>query len=239
MPTMHEGTTYTIFFGDEQQAFVPYKYKGFSVLQKPPFNSLGLSMGLSQLVFLHQVHGIQGKCVSAHDARDVLPSFVHDGDFLVTAAPNVGLGIATADCLPIIIIDNIHRAAGIAHAGWRGSVGGVSTSLLARMNAQFKTKPEDVSVFFGPSARACCYEVQKDFQENLRLYPHASQAFIARDGKHYFDLGLFNRVQLELVGVRPQAINETYYRCTMCNDNFCSVRRLKNEKRQMTVVTLR
>lgn len=239
MAIMHEDATCTIFFGDAQHAFIPYRYKGFSVLQKPPFNGLGPSMGLKQLVFLHQIHGTQGKVVTAMDARDQLPSFVHDGDFLICNAPRIGLAVATADCLPVIVVDKVRKVVGIAHAGWRGSVLGVGTELLLRMNQLFKTAPEQVAIFFGPSARVCCYEVQPDFYDNVRLSPYASQVMVEREGKSFFDLGLFNRRQLELAGVPAAAINEQFYACTMCNGQFCSVRRLKNDDRQMTVVTLR
>jgi YfiH family protein len=239
MSMMHEDPICSIFFGDARHAFVPYQYKGFSALQKPPFNSLARSMGLKQLVFLRQTHGVYGKVVYAHDVHDALPSFVHDGDFLITATPQIGLGIATADCLPIIIVDSMHKVVGIAHAGWRGAVAGVGSNLLVRMNELFKTMPEHVTVYFGPSALPCCYEVQEDFQEHLRLSPHASQSLIKRDNKYYFDQGFFNRKQLELVGVPSEAINQTFHQCTICNPRFCSARRLKSEERQMTVVVVR
>jgi hypothetical protein len=236
---MHEDAVCSIFFGDAKHAFIPYEHKGFSALQRPPFNSLAYSMGLSQLVFLHQTHSAHGKAVQNTDTHQPLPSFIHDGDFLLTREPHVGLGVSTADCLPIVIVDTVNKAAGIAHAGWRGSVVGVGTSLLVRMNELFSTRPEQIKVFFGPSARTCCYEVQKDFYEQIHLFPYASQTMVEREGKYYFDLGFFNKMQLELVGVPSEAINQDFYLCTMCNDEFCSYRRQQNNIRQMTVVSIK
>ena len=42
-------------------------------------------------------------------------------DALVSACRGVALGIFTADCVPIFILDTETPAIGIAHAGWRGT----------------------------------------------------------------------------------------------------------------------
>ena len=39
--------------------------------------------------------------------------------------------------------------------------------IYKKMNHKFGCKPSNMSVYFGPSAKVCCYEVQKNFLENL------------------------------------------------------------------------
>ena len=42
------------------------------------------------------------------------------GDSLVTAKRGVLVGVRTADCLPVLLVDPRRRAVGAVHAGWRG-----------------------------------------------------------------------------------------------------------------------
>src|SRR5579859_2325674 len=227
----------SIFFGSAQQAFVPALYKGFSVLGKVPFNTLIRPLGLRQLVFLHQTHGTQGKFITNVDACHNLPSFVHDGDFLITNVPHIGIAVATADCLPIIAYDSKHKVIGIAHAGWRGSVARIVQIFIQRMYSTYETQPEDLEVFFGPSAKACCYEVKEDFAENISSFVYKGQLLQQREQKLFFELGLLNKLQLEEIGVK--SINESHHMCTICTPGYCSVRLTPaSSERQMTIVAL-
>lgn len=229
----------TLFFGDTQHAFIPQYYQGFGVLKHKPFFSAVSPARLKQLVFLHQVHGATGKVVSSQDLAYELPSFVHDGDFLITNVARVGIGVATADCLSIVVVDTRHKAIGIAHAGWRGAVESVGVRMLEKMQDEYGTQASDVTVFFGPSARACCYEVREDCISQLKIHSYADSALQQRNSCYFFDGVAFNRLQLECYGVPPHAINESYAHCTICNQEYCSARRTKGGKeRQMSVVAL-
>jgi YfiH family protein len=229
----------SIFFGDSQHSFIPATYKGFSIVSKPPFNTLHRTLNLKQLVFLHQTHSTIGKIIKPSDVEHSLPSFVHEGDFLITQVPRIGLGVATADCLPIIFFDTEHKAVGIVHAGWKGSVASITQQLIERMKCEYGTAVKDIEVFFGPSAQPCCYEVQEDFLNYIESFSCAPHVIEKREDKLYFDLGKFNRFQLEELGIQKEAINESYHQCTMCKPGFCSARLQKGGTvRQMTVVSL-
>ncbi len=236
---IHRSQQFSIFFGSAQHSFTPALFKGFSVLTKSPFNTLQRTLNLKQLVFLHQTHSAVGKIVTASDVASALPSFVHDGDFLITQVPRVGLGIATADCLPIIFFDTKHKAVGITHAGWKGSVTSVAQNTVERMKRDYGTVVKDLEVFLGPSAQPCCYQIQEDFLTHLKPFPYAQETIEKREQSLFFDLGKFNRLQLEELGIKKEAINESYYLCTMCKPGFCSARLQKGGTvRQMTVVSL-
>jgi YfiH family protein len=231
----HHDEFFTIYFGNRQQAYIPALLQGFVATEREPFRAQFAD--LKQLLFLHQVHGIRGRELKAPDVAAPIPSFVHDGDFLLTNVPQVGLGISTGDCLPIVIADDRKRAVSIVHAGWKGSVKGIAVHAVDRMLAVYGSEPKDLRVFFGPSAQACCYEVQRSFQEQFTMWPRAQQTFSTRGNKLYFDVSAFNEQQLRARGVTN--ITRQYQECTICTTNYCSVRAYPNSlERQPTVVSI-
>lgn len=176
--------------------------------------------GLISLLILDQVHGNDGYVITQDNMYMPFKSEV--GDYLITNQRNIGLGVLTADCLPIIFVDNITGAIGIAHAGWRGSVKNIALITLERMQQQCGTKIADVSVFFGPCAKVCCYEVQPDFRNN---FTDDNAFFIQRGRQLFFDLPLLNANLLYAIGLPKTAMNEQYNCCTICNDDYFSFRR--------------
>src|SRR5438477_544569 len=82
---------------------------------------------------------------------------------IIINVKNLGIGILTADCLPIIFYDPYNNIISIAHAGWRGTMQNIAIKVIETMRNSFKSKPENIEVFFGPSAKDCCYEVGENF----------------------------------------------------------------------------
>src|SRR5262249_57110644 len=78
--------------------------------------------------YARQVHGTE--CL----AIDGRPSgLVGEGDAILTGTPGTPLAIFTADCLAIVLADPARRALAVAHAGWRGTVGGLLRRLVAAL----------------------------------------------------------------------------------------------------------
>jgi YfiH family protein len=232
---IHETPDFRIYFGTQEQAYVPFEHIGFLAHEREPFRSL---VGMDQLIFLHQVHGAYGRVVREQDVKDPIPAFVNDGDYLLTNVPHIGLGISTADCLPIVFVDTKLKAVGIAHAGWRGSFAGIAIETLEHMKAVYGTVPADVEIFFGPGAHWCCYEVQPPFQAQFSRWPGSEKAFVKRGEKLFFDGPRFNEMVLSTLGVAQ--IHQDYAQCTICTPGHCSVRKPPvSPERQFTVVALR
>lgn len=240
---LHTEGLFNIVFGDARTAFDPKEYKKFlpgeSLLSCSPFSSLQKSMHLEQLVFLHQIHSTEGTAIVSHDQASKIPPFRYDGDFLMTNVPMVGLAIATADCLPIILYSPFCNVIALVHAGWRGSTNGIVFNVVRQMTQVFGIKPKDLRVFFGPHARSCCYEVGHDVLNTLDAFCYKEDVIHRIAGKTYLDLLLFNQLLLQEMGVLKQSFSKSYALCTMCNASFCSYRRQQNANRQMTVVTLK
>lgn len=240
---LHKGPLISIYFGDCRKQFIPThfanKVDSIQLLNHTPFNHVQKVMKLKQLFFLHQVHSTQGLCIVSKEQIKPINCFSEDGDFLITALPGLGLGVATADCLPIILYDSFNQVVGIVHAGWRGTAAKVVVTAVERMQKLYSTNVQNLTAFFGPSARACCYTITDELFAQLEHFPYLNDV-IQKHGDHYtLDVPLLNRLQLEEIGVKKDAMHVTYNACTMCDTSFCSYRRQgQRAERQMTVVVL-
>lgn len=234
--SIYQDKKITIFFGDAQHAIDRCLFdQNKSQAELEHVNSLLFikqKLQLASLFFTKQIHGAQGFLIS-HDVHEQ-----PEADFLVTNKTQVGLGIYTADCLPIIIYDPEHHAVALAHAGWMGSVQEIAIHALQALEKAYGTKKQNVKVFFGPAAGPCCYVVQPSFREKLAPFNFSDQVLAVRDGHTYFDLVLFNKLQLSSYGVLAQAFNY-HADCTIHTLSYCSYRRdNKNTARNVTLVAL-
>jgi YfiH family protein len=105
------------------------------------------------LITVRQIHSDLIHCV------DATPEAPLTGDGLITGTPHLLLGIQTADCLPVILVDTKHRAVGVFHAGWRGTVKRIVEKGVGAMHRCFGTQARDLKAAIGPGIQGCCYEV--------------------------------------------------------------------------------
>jgi YfiH family protein len=174
-----------------------------------------------------QVHGHDVRLVT--DAEDAGNDEDHC-DALTTIAPDILVGVKTADCVPVLLADQRTGAVAAVHAGWRGTLGSIVQTTLHRMAAEFETRPEDVIAAIGPAAGSCCYEVGSEvvsaFEEAFSAIGHIFTP--TRDGHALVDLQKANQEQLTFAGVNVSNIY-TAPLCTMCRtDLFFSYRREKH-----------
>lgn len=159
---------------------------------------------------LKQIHS--SECVPANGRSGELGR----GDALLENAPGAVVAVKTADCIPILLADDRHRAVAAVHAGWRGTVAGIAQHALRTMHARFGTEPADVRAAIGPGIGKCCYEVGAEVA-----------AQFGEQGRARIDLAATNREQLEAAGVKPDRIYVANL-CTMCGvTDFYSFRRDK------------
>jgi copper oxidase (laccase) domain-containing protein len=108
------------------------------------------------------------------------------------------------------------------------------------MEQQCGTQLSAVKVFFGPSAKVCCYEVKSDFEKHLESFQDKDKVLLRRREKWYLDLPLLNTLQLKAYGLKNEAFHTTYNMCTIGNEAFCSYRRQGSQaERQLTIVALK
>lgn len=222
-----------VYASDEQRTWWSQQP---NILDLPPFAPLKNSLGVQHLAFDHQVHGCSGRVVTTHSIEN-FRSWTHDGDYLVTQKAHIGIGILTADCLPIILHDPVNNAIAVIHAGWRGSVKQIAIKALETMHTSFNTQARYIKVFFGPCIGPCCYIVGTEVI--TALGNTANYVVENRNENLYFSLRAYNELLLHERGVPQKAFNSTYNTCTLCNDLYCSHRKNRTPYRQMTVASLK
>ncbi|GJL77088.1 MAG: laccase domain protein [Nitrospinaceae bacterium] len=161
-------------------------------------------------------------------------------DAIVTRLVNQPIAVLTADCVPVVIYDSRRHAAGVVHAGRKGTSQNILFETIATLKKAYGSHPEDILVGMGPGIGGCCYEVDAPcidpFKEN---YPDWAQ-FISKSpsGKYMLDLFAANTADAKRAGLLPQNIYKTGL-CTYCEPNrFFSYRRDKTTGRMMTVAML-
>lgn len=195
----------------------------------------GVGLEAGRAVGAFQVHGIGVTHVGRAEAgRGALTpeTMVPGTDALITAEPGVTLTIGCADCLALYLVDPAHRAAGLAHAGWRGTARNIAATTLAAMTETFGTIPSQVRAAISPGIGGCCYEVDDAVwlafgSEGAPSLGAAFRPGATRDGEHHWmlDLSQANRILLEEAGV-PAANIVVSALCTACHpDVFFSHRR--------------
>ncbi|HOO11567.1 MAG TPA: peptidoglycan editing factor PgeF [Bacillota bacterium] len=195
------------------------------------FRRLCRAVGIDSesLVFSNQVHGTHVREVTAQDAGKGIwrDSDIKNTDGLITSSRGVTLTTFYADCVPLYFLDPVKRVAGLAHAGWRGTVAGIALETVKRMNEAFGSRPEDMLVGIGPSICRDCYEVDEPVVSRLKENIGSWRDVITPLGKGKFllDLQLTNRIVLQKAGIREENITDSGL-CTMCNGElFYSYRR--------------
>ncbi len=162
----------------------------------------------ARLGTLKQIHSAE--CVFAEGRSGVL----EQGDALLENTPGSVVAVKTADCIPLLLVDDEHRAVAAVHAGWRGTAAGIAQRAVEAMGARFGTKPEALMAAIGPGIGNCCFEVG----------PEVAAQF-GREGRVHIDLAEENRKQLTEAGVTPGRIYASNL-CTMCGaGEFHSFRR--------------
>jgi YfiH family protein len=191
------------------------------------------------LVTLRQIHSDLVHCVTER------PKEVLVGDGLITATPELLVGIQTADCLPVILVDTKKRAVGVFHAGWRGTVKRIVEKGVGEMRLCFGTQPRDIRAAIGPGVHGCCYRVGEEVRiEFDSQFAYAAKLFretketneihlkyplfflSARAPGHtelpkqiFLDLVEANRRQLLDAGVSPKNISASDL-CTVCRNDL-------------------
>lgn len=177
----------------------------------------------------HQVHGYN---VAVVDRPDLTREDLEGYDALVTNLP-VAIGVRTADCIPILLYDPVHRAVAAIHAGWKGTLQKIELYTISKMTAEYGTRASDIKAVIGPGISMDSFQVGEEVPQFFKEigFPidriwkwDGSPVSSSMHGGHHIDLKAANIWLLENAGVLPQNIQDCGI-CTYSDERFFSARR--------------
>lgn len=202
--------------GDEVTRVRENRYRSFTALGRK----------IDSLYDVWQVHSADA--VIADAPRDPKAELLQ-ADAIFTDKPNVTLYMRFADCVPILFFDSQKGVVGLAHAGWLGTVRGMTSAAVKKMCERYGSKPENISAAIGPSIGVDHYEIGADViaQVAESFGSDAKRLIETRSGKTYLDLWSANTIQLQKSGVENIEVAGL---CTACHlDDWFSHRAEKGK----------
>ena len=165
--------------------------------------------GAGRLLLTRQVHG----ATIATAPWEGTP----EADAAVATDPGLLVGVATADCLPVLLVDPSRRAVASVHAGWRGTASRIVARAVEALVA-VGSRPADLVAAVGPGIGACCYEVGEELRG---AFGPGADAFFRPGprGRLHLDVRAANVRQLEDAGVGPERIHHVED-CTSCREDL-------------------
>lgn len=138
---------------------------------------------------------------------------LQDVDAIITLTHGLAIGVRTADCQPVLIYAPDIRAVAAIHAGWRGTLAGITSKTISTLT-RLGASPEYMRAWLGPSVCGGCYEVSPDLVERF-----VEAGFKSINSPDHLDLAAINAEQLHFAGISDILFSGHCTRHTMKNDH--------------------
>ena len=163
---------------------------------------------LQSIGYLNQIHSDR---ILTFDGK------VKDGDALITDRSKMAVGVFTADCVPVILVDIKKGAIAAIHSGWKGTKALIVSKTIDKLKENYGSVADEIRVYIGPHIGGCCYEVSKELIEEFTSVDIYSNIKISNSNK--LDLEKCILKQLVDKGVKEENISTTNT-CTACDKQY-------------------
>ena len=174
------------------------------------------------IITLNQTHS--NKVVCFNNREEVKDKMI--GDAIVTKLKNIGIGVLTADCVPILFCDPQKKIIGCVHAGWKGALSGIIENTMDKF-LELNSNARDLVAAIGPCINHQRYEVGHDFYKKFVAQSKNNGRFfiISNDKKYLFNIRSYINAKLIRLGI--QHIDHIKMDTFLDKKNFFSYRRSK------------
>ncbi|MCT7638240.1 peptidoglycan editing factor PgeF [Aliarcobacter butzleri] len=178
------------------------------------------------LCYMNQIHSANVVVVDENS-----PKYIDNCDALITKTKNLPLMVMVADCIPILMFDQVKGVIAAIHAGRNSTFLKISEITAKEMIENFSCKTENIKVIMGPSIQKCCYEVNDELKNIVEK--SFGKEFVFGNN---IDLQGINKKLLENLGIKNIEISSI---CTKCsNKPYFSYRKEKNTGRFAGIIML-
>lgn len=164
---------------------------------------------VDKVIFLNQVHGTR---VHTFDNSENIINI--DGDGLITNEKNCAIGVFTADCVPVILVDESKQVVAALHSGWKGTLNNIVREGFISMSEKYGCEAKDIKAIIGPHNKVCCYEVSEELINTFK----GNEIFKDHEINVERKLNLQKCIELELVNLGIMEDNiQSLNLCTACS----------------------
>ncbi|MDQ0460887.1 YfiH family protein [Clostridium sardiniense] len=125
-------------------------------------NSIKEDFNVDKVIYLNQIHS--DIVLNYNDEIDFIEN---EGDGIITNKRNIAIGVFTADCVPVIIVNEVDGVIGAVHSGWKGTFNSITKKALQRMVDLYSVNHKNTKIYIGAHIRKCCYEVSEELKEKF------------------------------------------------------------------------
>ncbi len=119
---------------------------------------------IKNLIYLKQIHSDIIVSYKGEEEKEVIAK---EGDAIITNIEDTIIGVFTADCTPVIIVDDEQKVLAAVHSGWKGTFKSITKKTIEKLVREYNVKCENLKVYIGPHIRQCCYEISEELKEKF------------------------------------------------------------------------
>ncbi len=158
---------------------------------------------------------------------DTPPDGRLEGDALITSAPGLFLVVKTADCLPVLVVDEARRVVAAVHCGWRGTWKRILEQVVGELRARYGCRSRGAPRRARPLHRPRLLRGRPGGPGAIRSRRIPGQPFPAKPGgRRKISSGPPSRElpRLQRAGLGPENVL-SLDACTQCRPELLSYRR--------------
>jgi len=177
-------------------------------------NGLKNEFGVNEVVYLKQVHS---DIVYEYNGKNGEETIQKEGDALVTNVPNSIIGVFTADCVPVILIDEEKKAVAAIHSGWKGTFKSITKNAIDILSNKYGSDVKNIKAYIGPHIRQCCYEVSNELKDKFIEEKSIDEKILFNGRNLSMEECILS--DLRVSGVKEENINSLQL-CTHCSKDI-------------------
>jgi len=153
------------------------------------------------------------------------------GDAIVCEVKNIGIGVLTADCAPVLFYDHEKKIIACAHTGWKGALNGVIRNTLKKFK-ELNSNNNNIIAVVGPCISKKNYEVKTDFFKRFISQDKNNQKFFDKLSKEKYMFDLRGFINKEILNLNINNIENVQMDTFSNKDYFYSYRRSCHNKEE-------
>lgn len=191
---------------EEGRSFNRHTEEGLIELKK-----LKEDFKVNDVLFLRQIHSGTVFTYSG-EAEKIFNE--NEGDAIITNKLDVAIGVFTADCVPIILVDEKKQVAAAVHSGWKGTFNSITLKTIEKFKNEYNCDASDIKAYIGPHIRKCCYEISEELKKQFSDKKDIPENILFK-GRN-LDMKACILEDLKTSGVKEENINDLNL-CTYCS----------------------